>query len=274
MKKKDFENHVYAYVRVSTVKQIQDSQISAINDYVEKKGIKIERWYSDVGTGKDKKRPQLQEMLKVLRAGDTVIVWRFDRISRSAQQLITIGEKLEEKGVIFVSINNDLDTSTKEGKLFYTILAGFAEYEAAIIQERVQEGLLASRKKGIVGGRPRKNEEEINKAIKMYNSNKYTFAEIKNETGVSKSTIYRRVKENKAEEYKNQHAMMVDIIDDEEKLLDKLNKLKSEMEVDLAIPLSGEARIEKFIKEAKSAWLVYQNIVEDIDRLEDAVGLE
>lgn len=265
--KQEFENHVYAYCRISTVKQIQESQVSAITDYAERNNIEITEWFEDTGSGRNKNRPSLQKMLAKLRRGDTIIVWRFDRISRSAQQLISIAEQFQEKGVNFISINNNIDTSTKEGMLFYTILAGFAQYEAQLIQERVEEGLLASRKKGVVGGRPRINDEKVDKAIKMHISNKYTFREIKDETGVSKSTIYRRTKEMKAEEFENQFKMMLEIIDDGEVLLPKLKKLMTEMEIELAIPLSGPERIKKFIKESKKAWEVHEQISEKVEEL-------
>jgi len=269
--KQNFENHTYAYVRNSTVKQIHDAQISAIEDYTKKNGITITKWFKEIGSGTKKNRPALLEMLEVLRRGDRVIVWRFDRISRSAQQLISIGEQFKEKGVHFVSINNNVDTSTKEGMLFYTILAGFAEYEAMLIRERVEEGLLASKKKGIVGGRPRIEEEQINTAIQMHNSNKYTFKEIKTHTGVSKSTIYRRMKEIKAEDFENQFEMMLKIIEDKEALVSKLKKLIVEMQTELAIPLSGEDRIKKFIKEAKKAWMVYEQVTNKVEELENEV---
>ncbi|PGP18628.1 hypothetical protein COA01_23075 [Bacillus cereus] len=267
--KQKFENHIYSYIRTSTVHQIHESQISAINDYVERNNLKITEWFEDTGSGRNKNRPGLQAMLSKLRSGDTVIVWRFDRISRSTQQLIAIAEHFEEKGIKFISINNNVDTSTKEGMLFYTIMAGYAQYEAQLIKERVEEGLLASRKKGIVGGRPRIDDEQIDKAIKMHTSNKYTFKEIKEATGVSKSTIYRRMKEMKAEEFENQFQMMLQIIDDSELLVSKLKKLMTEMEIELAIPTSGDERIEKFIKEAKKAWMVHEQISEKVEELEN-----
>lgn len=269
-KKPKFENHTYVYIRVSNVKQIQDMQISAINDYIEKNNIKVEKWFEETDSGLNRERTQLLAMLDKLRAGDTVIVWRFDRISRSSQQLITIAEKFIEKGVHFISINNNVDTTTKEGKLFYVVMAGFAEYEAAIIQERVQEGLLASRKKGIVGGRPRLDSEKMEKALKMYKTEKYTLAEICKETTVSKTTLYRRIKEIKTEEFANQYEMYLEIIDDKEKLLAKLTEFKSEMEIELAIPpLTVPKKINRFIKEAKKAYMLYNNLLEKIEELED-----
>lgn len=267
-----FENHTYVYIRVSTVKQIQDMQLSAINDYIEKNNIKVEKWFQETESGSVRSRKQLLAMLDKLRAGDTVIVWRFDRISRSAQQLISIAEHLVEKQVNFVSINNNVDTTTNEGKLFYTILAGYAEYEAAIIRERVQEGLLAGRKKGNFGGRPRIDNEKMEKALKMHKTGKYTLAEICKESGVSKTTLYRRIKEIKTEEYTKQYEMYLDIIDDKEKLLDKLKEFKTEIEIELAIPpITDKEKTQKFIKDAKKSFVLHNNLIEKIEELDEEI---
>ncbi|MGO4185336.1 recombinase family protein [Paenibacillus sp. TAF43_2] len=187
-------SHTYAYLRISTDKQLHHSQMNAIENYAKEKGIVINEYFIETMSGRKKDRPELTRMLDKLRAGDTVVVWRFDRISRSAQQLIEIAETFKTKNVNFISINNSVDTRTKEGKLFYTIMAGFAEYEAMLTRERVEEGLAAARVLGRIGGRPKiedKNRVSLERAIWMYEQDKYTFNQIHEETGISKTTLYR-----------------------------------------------------------------------------------
>jgi DNA invertase Pin-like site-specific DNA recombinase len=268
--KKDYEKHTYVYVRTSTVKQLQDSQINAIENYVKEKNIKIDQWFKDVGSGKKTNRAELMKMIEKLRRGDTVIVWRFDRLSRSSQQLITIANEFKDKGVKFISINNNLDTSTKEGMLFYTIMSGFAEYEAELIRERVEEGLLAARKNpDKIFGRPRKNEKQVQEAVDLYHLDKYTFEEIKERTGVSKTTIYRRLREIKARDFNTKFEAIVDIVDDEMMLKKKLESLKKEIEIDFNPPSvdadEDSPEVQSFMKSNYATWIVYNKVVGTIE---------
>jgi DNA invertase Pin-like site-specific DNA recombinase len=132
-------------------------------------------------------------MIKMLRAGDRVVVYKLDRISRSTKHLIELVEHFEEKEVEFVSIQDNIDTSTALGRFFFRIMASIAELERDIISERTKNGLQAARARGRKGGRPVLNKKIVELAIKMYNSKDYTISQIVQATGVSQSTLYRKL---------------------------------------------------------------------------------
>lgn len=150
-------------------------------------------------SGAKKNRPELDKLLMQLRKGDKVVVYKIDRISRRTKQLIELAELFEEKGVDFVSLNDHIDTSTPHGKMFFTIIAAFAELERSMILERTKAGLEAARARGRVGGRPPKDSKLVEKAIKMYESKKFSLKEIQDITSVSKHTLYKYLKERDKE---------------------------------------------------------------------------
>lgn len=176
---------IFGYARVSTDEQNLDMQLDALNRYG------AEKIYKEKMTGTRKDRPQLEELLKVLRKGDRVVVYKLDRISRSTKHLIELSEQFNELGVDFVSINDNIDTSTAIGKFFFRMMASIAELERDIISERTKGGLAAARARGRKGGRPSKQFEKVEMALKMYKSKDYTISEITEATGVSKTTLYR-----------------------------------------------------------------------------------
>jgi DNA invertase Pin-like site-specific DNA recombinase len=182
------EMGIFGYARVSTEGQSLDLQIDALNHYG------VEKIFSEKMTGKRVDRPQLQEMLKYLRENDTVVVWKLDRIGRSMKDLLTIVNGFEEKGIHFVSLKENIDTSTATGKLIFNIFASLAEFERDIISERTRAGLEAARARGREGGRPKKSDEKIKLALKMYQSKNYSIPEITEATGISKTTLYRYIK--------------------------------------------------------------------------------
>lgn len=176
------------YARVSVVTQRLDLQIDALNQHG------VERIFSEKMTGTRSDRPQLQEMLKFLREGDTVVVWKLDRIGRSMRDLINIVTNLQEKGVHFVSLKENIDTSSATGKLIFGIFASLAEFERDLISERTRAGLDAAKARGRKGGRPGVDEEKIALAVKMHESKQYSIPEILRATGISRTTLYRYLK--------------------------------------------------------------------------------
>lgn len=178
---------IVGYARVST----QDQNLQLQLDALEKAGcIEI---FEEKKTGTKKDRPALNEMLKMLRAGDRVVVYKLDRISRSTKHLIELVELFEDKGVEFVSVQDNIDTSTAMGRFFFRIMASIAELERDIISERTKSGLAAARARGRNGGRPVADAKKVQLAIKMYESKDYSINQIVQATGISQATLYRKL---------------------------------------------------------------------------------
>lgn len=180
---------IFGYARVSTQDQNLDLQLDALKEYG------VERVFSEKMTGTRKDRPQLEEMLKYVRSGDTVVVWKLDRIGRSTKHLVDIVNEFGEQGIHFVSLKDGIDTSTATGKLVFTIFAGLAEFERDMISERTRAGLQSARARGRKGGRPSADAEKVKRALKMYDSKQFSIPEITDATGVSKTSLYRYIRE-------------------------------------------------------------------------------
>jgi DNA invertase Pin-like site-specific DNA recombinase len=179
------------YARVSTQDQSLDLQIDAL----EKAGC--EKIFTEKVSGKKTDRTELKKCLEYLREGDTLIVYKLDRLGRTTRQLIGLVEDLEAQGIQFQAIANGIDTTTPQGKFFFTIMAGFAEMEASLIAERTKAGLEAARARGRQGGRPKTDPKIIERAIKLYNTKEYSIKEITDMTGISKAKLYQALKEVK-----------------------------------------------------------------------------
>lgn len=178
---------IFGYARVST----QDQNLHLQIDELQKFGV--EKIYQEKVTGTRKDRPELENMIKMLREGDTVVVWKLDRIGRSMRHLIELIEEFKNKKVNFVSLKENIDTSTATGKLIFNIFASLAEFERDIISERTQAGLTAARARGKKGGRPPKKKDKVALALKMYDSKQYSINEIVEATSLSKTTLYRYI---------------------------------------------------------------------------------
>ena len=179
------------YARVSSTNQNIDLQINALKKYG------VDKIYMEKQSAV-KYRPELDNLLDYVRAGDTVVVWKLDRIARSLKHLIDIVETLKAKQVNFVSITESIDTTTSLGKFFLQINGSFAELERNLIIERTKAGLQAAREKGNIGGRkPGLSNEAIKKAKaakKLYldSDSNYTVDEICSTLNIgSKATLYR-----------------------------------------------------------------------------------
>jgi len=183
------EQTLLGYARVST----EDQNASLQEDALMTAGcIKV---FTDHASGSEASRPELDRMLDQLRSGDVVVVWRLDRLGRSLKNLIVMVENLASLGVGFRSISESIDTTTANGRLFFSIMGALAEFERDLIRERTNAGLAAARARGRVGGRPSvMNTKKIDKARKLYDSQQHTVSEIAEMLNVSVATIYRHLK--------------------------------------------------------------------------------
>lgn len=175
------------YARVSTRDQNLDLQLEAL------RSSRCEEIFSEKLSAV-KERPELDRMIAMLRKGDVVIVWKLDRLGRSLRHLIELVTLFREKGVEFISLNDNIDTTNIHGRLIFNIFASFAEFERELISERTRAGLEAARKKGRIGGRkPGLSKESQNKAYTadaLAATNK-PVQEILQILKVSKATYYR-----------------------------------------------------------------------------------
>lgn len=174
------------YARVSTVDQNLDLQ----RDALQRAGCG--QMYEDKASGRAKSnRPELAAALRALRAGDTLVVWRLDRLARSLVDLVQIINELGEKGIGFRSLTEQIDTSSVQGRLFLGVFAAMAQYQRDVIHENTMEGLKAARARGRMGGRPSKlGEQEIREIEALLKDPQITVADVAKRYGVSRATIY------------------------------------------------------------------------------------
>lgn len=183
---------IMGYCRVSTQGQDLLKQI----EQLEKAGC--EKIFKEKITGTKLERPELNRMLDHLRPGDTIVICDLTRLGRSTKDLFKLIEIIEEKGANIKSLKESwMDTTTAQGKLMFTIFSGISQFERDMISIRTKESLAVSRARGRVGGRPKKEKGKIDIAIKMYKSKLHSIKEITEATGVSKTTLYRYIKESK-----------------------------------------------------------------------------
>lgn len=188
------------YARVSTQDQNLDLQMDALNK------VGCEVIFKEKISGKSKERPELVKLFDKLRKGDTVVVWKLDRLGRSLKDLIDLVAKMQQLEVSFLSIQDSIDTKTATGRFTFNIFASLAEFEREIISERTKAGLLAARARGRKGGRPSGYSKETLTKIKavkvLYDSNNgATVQEIADNLKISRATCYRYLKV--AETYSN-----------------------------------------------------------------------
>jgi DNA invertase Pin-like site-specific DNA recombinase len=177
------------YARVSTTDQTLDLQ----KDALEKAGCS--KIFTDTASGAKTERTGLDEALNYVRAGDTLVVWRLDRLGRSLNHLIETITGLNNRHIGFKSITESIDTTTSGGKLIFHIFGALAEFERDIIRERTQAGLQAARARGRKGGRPKSlTPKKAQMAQALYMDKNNTIDEISKTLNVSRATLYRYVK--------------------------------------------------------------------------------
>lgn len=181
-------SHSIGYARVSTLDQNPDLQLDALTQ------AGCYRIYTDRASGALDRRPELTKALDQLRPGDTLVVWKLDRLGRSLRNLIDVVKGLEDRGVGFKSIHENLDTTTSGGRLVFHIFGALAEFEREIIRERTVAGLEAARARGRLGGRPSTmTADKLRVAQQMYDSRQHTVAAIAKTVGMSRASIYRHL---------------------------------------------------------------------------------
>src|SRR6266700_2348379 len=177
------------YIRVSKHEQNEALQRDALKE------AGCEKYFSDVITGSKFERKGLEQLLAFARSGDTVIVWKLDRLGRSLKDLIETLNLLNNRGVNFISLTESIDTTTPAGKLIFHLMGALAEFERDLIRERTNAGLVAARARGRVGGRPRRaSDGKVALARHLYQDPNHSVAEICSMLGISRSTFFRYVK--------------------------------------------------------------------------------
>lgn len=179
------------YVRVSKNEQNEALQIDALE------AAGCEKWFVDKITGSKAERKGLNEALAYVRPGNTFMVWKLDRAGRSLKHLIELLKDLQGRNIEFVSITEQIDTSTPGGKLIFHLMGALAEFERDLIRERTNAGLAAAKARGRIGGRPRKlkTNGKIALAKRMFDDQSHSISEICAVLGISRATLYRYVKE-------------------------------------------------------------------------------
>jgi DNA invertase Pin-like site-specific DNA recombinase len=179
---------IFGYGRVSTGDQRLDMQVDALQR------VGCERIFTDQASGGRGERPGLERLSSHLRSGDTLIVWKLDRLGRSVRQLVDFVADLQARGVHFASVTDGIDTSTPAGRFFFHLMAALAEMERDLIRERTKAGLEAAKARGRVGGRRRKlTAQQVSHAKRLLADPEITGAEVAKTLGVARSTLYRSI---------------------------------------------------------------------------------
>ncbi len=186
-----FENPTLAtglkigYARVSTRDQNLDLQTAAL------RAAGCARIYEDTMSGAKRDRPELNRALEHLRAGDTLVVWKLDRLGRSVKDLVELVGELEKRGVHFQSVTDAIETATPAGRFFFHVMASLAQMERELLVERTRAGLDAARSQGRVGGRKRRMTDSKLEAAKKLLASGAALREVAANLGISIPTLYR-----------------------------------------------------------------------------------
>ncbi|MEM9954973.1 MAG: recombinase family protein [Chloroflexota bacterium] len=181
------------YARVSTQDQNPQLQKDALTN------AGCEKIFEEKASGAQRDRPVLSEALQYMRSGDTLVIWKLDRLARSLKQLLETVEALEERDIGLKSLTENIDTTTAGGKLVFHLFGALAEFERSLIRERTKAGLASARERGRVGGRPRKlSDEDIAKAKAMLRDPDISAKQVAQTLGVSVSTLYNHLPKAKS----------------------------------------------------------------------------
>lgn len=185
------------YIRVSTKEQKESLQLDALTEYAQQKGYDLTIYNEKQSTSNV--RPELQAALKAMTKGDVFVVYKLDRLARSSAELFRLMEQMKEKGVEFVSLSDQLDTTTPSGKAMLGMLAVFAEFEKDLNRERTIAGLEAARKRGRFGGRPSISESTKKNVYTLFKNGEST-KNLATQFNIGRSTVYKIINEMKERE--------------------------------------------------------------------------
>jgi DNA invertase Pin-like site-specific DNA recombinase len=186
----------YGYVRVSTVEQNYEIQVDRLKAF----GVSEDNIFHDKATGKNTNRKGLESMLEKLQKGDSLIVYKLDRLARSLRDLTNIANDLQERGIRLVFIKEQIDFSTSTGRLLFNMLGSIAEFERDIINERVSEGRERAKERGVKFGRKEiqadnKKRAMLENAIEEYKKGEKSAKDCIEISGVSRPTFYKKLRE-------------------------------------------------------------------------------
>jgi len=177
------------YARVST----QDQNLSLQIDALKINGC--QKLFQEKASGAKTDRPELTKLLEHVREGDTVVVWKLDRLGRSLTHLVQLVMDLESRGIGLISLNDPVDTTTAQGRLVFRIFASLAEFERELIRERTVAGLASAKRRGhLLGRKPGLSKKAIDTsriAESLYKEGKYSVQQIASELSISKNTLYK-----------------------------------------------------------------------------------
>ncbi len=193
---------IIIYTRVSTKDQTTESQILKLDEYCKNHDYKVVAKYEDIGTGKNTKRPNYQKLLNDihLKSFDILLVWKLDRLSRSLQDLMNLGELLKVKEIDLITYDNAIDTTSPTGKLMFQVMGAFAEFNRNLIAENVKAGMEKARAKGVKVGRPQTQQKKLTKkvlevAYSMKTAQKMSYRDIAKELNIKNhSSLYQALK--------------------------------------------------------------------------------
>ena len=175
------------YMRVSSENDRQTTNLQ--KDALLKEGIDSRNIFEDHASGAKDNRPGLKEALEFMREGDCLVVWKLDRLGRSLPHLLSIVTDLQKRKISFRSITEQMDTNTPHGEFIFNLFGSLAQYERALAKERILAGLEAAKKRGRIGGRPRKINEEKLESILEILKNGTSKAQICRNFGIPRSTL-------------------------------------------------------------------------------------
>ncbi len=178
----------FGYARVSTQQQQTQMQLDALNAHG------CTTIYEEKESGSKRHRPELDEMLGKLRSGDSVVVYKMDRLARSLKDLLEIVGKIEDAGAEFISLNENLDTSSPSGRLIFNVFASISQFERENLILRTRSGLESARRRGRFGGRPKKlTDADVNQMAHLMDQPDRNVRGICERFGISRSSLYRLI---------------------------------------------------------------------------------
>ena len=181
------------YARVSTQEQNLSLQLDAL------KNVGCDKIYQEKISGASADRPELKKLLELIREGDTLVIWKLDRLGRSLGHLIALVADLEQRQIGLLSLNDPVDTTTAQGRLIFRIFASLAEFEREVIRERTLAGLASARRRGQLLGRPKglskAAQQKARIAESLYKEAAYSVEQIARELSISKTTLYKYLRE-------------------------------------------------------------------------------